>query len=167
MYNNLKLLQKLLDKIKNTPDECINRAIETLEREKFNEALVNQYPWLQIRNVWTNKKVDDNFEFTWLDDLPEGWRKKFGMKMVKELDKILKKANYQDKYQIVQIKEKWGFLHWYDNGVPNSIYNKYDKWLKKYENLSKRTCIICGKPGKLTNNGWIMPLCFYCKKKGL
>lgn len=33
-----------------------------------NKELIEKYPWLQIRNVWTNEKLDD--EFTWLDDLP-------------------------------------------------------------------------------------------------
>jgi len=70
-----------------------------------NIELIKKYPWLQIRNVWTNKKLDS--EFTWLDDLPEGWRKAFGLQMVEELDQILRKANYQDKYKITQIKEKW------------------------------------------------------------
>ena len=70
-----------------------------------NKELIEKYPWLQIRNVWTNEKLDD--EFTWLDDLPEGWRKAFGLQMAEELDQILRKANYQDKYKITQIKEKW------------------------------------------------------------
>lgn len=70
-----------------------------------NEELIEKYPWLQIRNVWTDEKLDN--EFTWFDDLPKGWRKAFGLQMVKELDQILRKANYQDKYQITQIKEKW------------------------------------------------------------
>ena len=34
-------------------------------------------------------------------------QKAFGKKMIKELDKILRKANYQNEYQIAQIKEKW------------------------------------------------------------
>ena len=70
-----------------------------------NNELIKKYPWLQIRNVWTNEKLDS--EFTWLDDLPEGWRKAFGLQMVEELDRILRKADYQNKYQITQIKEKW------------------------------------------------------------
>lgn len=37
--------------------------------------------------------------------------------------------------------------------------------MDKYEKLSKRTCIMCGTPGKLIDNGWIMPLCEDCKKK--
>ena len=70
-----------------------------------NIELIKKYPWLQIRNIWTSEKLDS--EFTWLDDLPEGWKKAFGLQMVEELDQILRKANYQDKYKITQIKEKW------------------------------------------------------------
>ena len=70
-----------------------------------NIALIEKYPWLQLKNVWTNEIVDD--ELTWFDDLPEGWRKAFGLQMIEELDKILKKANYQNKYQIAQVPEKW------------------------------------------------------------
>ncbi len=73
-----------------------------------NIELIKKYPWLQIRNVCTNMKLDT--EFTWLDDLPEGWRKAFGLQIIEELDQILKKVNYQTEYQIVQIKEKWRFF---------------------------------------------------------
>lgn len=72
---------------------------------KDNEELIKNYPWLQLRNVWSGEKLDA--EFTWLDDLPEGWRNGFGLQMVEELDKILRKANYAEKYKIIQIKEKW------------------------------------------------------------
>ena len=37
--------------------------------------------------------------------------------------------------------------------------------MDKYERLSKGTCIMCGKPGELTNSGWIISLCEDCKKK--
>ena len=73
-----------------------------------NNELIEKYPWLQIRNVWTNEKLDS--EFTWFDDLPEGWKKAFGLQMVEELDRILRKADYQNKYQITQIKEKWRWI---------------------------------------------------------
>ena len=73
-----------------------------------NNELIERYPWLQIRNVWTNEKLDS--EFTWFDDLPEGWRKAFGLQMIEELDRILRKADYQNQYQITQIKEKWRWI---------------------------------------------------------
>lgn len=134
-----------------------------------NKELIEKYPWLQIRNVWTGELVEpENYEFTWLDDLPEGWRKAFGLKMVKELDKILRKANYQNQYQITQIKEKYGVLCWYDNGVPTIISDEYDKWFAKYEKLSEYTCLVCGKPGEIDyKQYWLMPLCDKHRKEEL
>ena len=49
--------------------------------------------------------------------------------------------------------------------MPEIIYEEYSQWMNKYEKLSEKTCIRCGKPGELTNSGWIMPLCEDCKKK--
>ena len=44
---------------------------------------------------------------------------------------ILKKANYLDKYRIVQIKEKYGSLRWYDAGVPIEISEELDMLIIK------------------------------------
>lgn len=134
-----------------------------------NKELIEKYPWLQIRNVWTGELVEpEDYEFTWLDDLPDGWRKAFGLQMVKELDKILRKANYQNEYRITQIKEKYGYLRWYDNGVPVTISKEYYKWMAKYEELSKHICLICGEPGEIDYaQYWLMPLCDKCRKEEL
>lgn len=74
-----------------------------------NNELVKEYPWLKIRNVWTGQEIDNDNEFTWFDDLPQGWRIAFGKELIEELDQILRKANYQNDYRIAQIKEKWRF----------------------------------------------------------
>ena len=134
-----------------------------------NKELIEKYPWLQIRNVWTGELVEpEDYEFTWLDDLPNGWRKAFGLQMVKELDEILRKANYQNEYRLTQIKEKYGSLRWHDNGVPVTISKEYYKWMTKYEELSKHTCLICGEPGKIDyTQSWLMPLCDKCRKEEL
>lgn len=109
------------------------------------DELIKKYPWLELRNVWTNEKVKDT-ESTWLDDLPEGWKIAFGEQMIEELDEILRKANFQNDYRITQIKEKYGSLRWYDDGVPLGILEEQNEWLAKYEDLSEKTCMICGKP---------------------
>lgn len=70
-----------------------------------NKELIEKYPFLQVRNAWSGEVVPDS---TWLDEMPNGWRAAFGMRMVEEISNILKKADYADKYQIVQIKEKFG-----------------------------------------------------------
>lgn len=52
-------------------------------------------------------------------------------------------------------------LRWYDNGCPSGskIYDIIDK----YEELSEKTCIECGKPAKWLSTGWISPFCDDCK----
>lgn len=124
-----------------------------------NKELIEKYPFLQVRNAWSGEVVPDS---TWLDEMPNGWRAAFGMRMVKEISNILKKADYADKYQIVQIKEKFGELRWYDNGAPSLIYEELNDCIDRYAALSGATCINCGEPAVGITKGWIMPLCLEC-----
>lgn len=66
----------------------------------INMILIKKYPWLKLNNV-------NNYSATWLDELPKGWRKKFGLKMMKDLAKILNMYYSPSLYQIYDIKEKW------------------------------------------------------------
>lgn len=99
--------------------------------------------------------------FTELDSMPIGWRKAFGIQMCKEIKAELKKIGYLRKYRITQIKEKYGSLRWYDAGNNVEIQNIIDK----YEEISTKTCINCGKPAKYISRGWISPYCENCIDK--
>ena len=133
---------------------------------KYNKDLLEKYPWLTPYNVWTGEPLEDyNYEYTWADDIPKGWRLAFGDQMLEELDQLLRKYNFRDEYRIVQIKEKFGGLRWYDDdGFPEEGYEEYRDWLCKYEDLSFKTCIDCGKPAIGFTKGWIVPLCKDCMK---
>lgn len=96
--------------------------------------------------------------YTELDAMETGWRNAFGIQMCKELKKALKKQHLLYKYRITQIKEKWGYLRWYDNYATCEIY----KIISKYEQISAHTCIVCGKPAKYISRGWISPYCEDC-----
>ena len=96
------------------------------ERIAYNKRLVKRYPWLGLRIYDPDidsyiQDPDDDYKSTWLDSMPDGWRKAFGLKMCKEIQKELKKYNYVDKYVIIEIKEKFGGLRWYDGGYPIGI----------------------------------------------
>lgn len=129
-----------------------------------NKKLLKKYPWLTPKNVWTDKLPRNyDYTYTWLDDMPDGWKKAFGLMMVEEIDQELRKYNYQDKYKLCQIKEKYGSLRWYDNGHVGEIGNI----ISKYEHISENVCLMCGKPDSpMLNGGWIYPVCFDCYKKG-
>lgn len=114
---------------------------------------------------WIDKNVLDRILFlpsyTELDALEPGWRKAFGIQICKEIKSALKKNKLLYKYRIVQIKEKFGSLRWYDNGAPEEVYHI----INKYENISYNTCICCGKPAKYRTIGWISPYCEDCVPK--
>ena len=79
-----------------------------------------------------------------------------------ELKAILEKANYVDQFRFVQIKEKWGALNMYYNGVPEEIFNEVNSWEEKYFKLSEKTCIDCGAPATYMSTGWISFICKEC-----
>lgn len=93
--------------------------------------------------------------YTELDEMEPGWRKAFGIQMCDEIKVALKKNHYLYKYRIMQIKEKFGTLRWYDDGAPQEVCDI----INKYEDLSWNTCIVCGKPSELISSGWISPYC--------
>lgn len=128
---------------------------------KENKILIKKYPFLRIRNEWTGK-LDDTYEFTWLDDMPKGWRKCFGLHMCDDILAALQESGMNpEDYQIVQIKEKFASIRWYDNGAPEQVRDV----ITKYEYLSEHVCIRCGKIDVPTYGGWISPYCDDCAKK--
>lgn len=134
--------------------------------EDYNRWLCHKYHWLIPRNHWTDDELEEyDYKYTELDAMPDGWLVAFGEQMCEEIQKVLEKANYVDKYRILQIKEKWGYLHWYSNGIPSEISDEYWSIIRKYEDLSARTCFICGKPATKISTGWICPWCDDCADK--
>ena len=128
----------------------------------YNKALVKKYPFLIPRNVFSGEIVND-YDYTWTeaDVIPIGWRIAFGDLLLEELREELIKFDYLDKYQIVQIKEKYGSLRWYDNGYPQG--SNVPDILSKYEIISQNVCIMCGKPDvPMINEWWVSPYCKDC-----
>lgn len=129
------------------------------ERQLKNKKLIELYPFLQPRNVWTDKIPEDfNYNYTRLDEIPDGWRIAFGEELCKELREVLIEADYLDKFRFSQIKEKYGRLCLYNFGVPEKAHEV----IRKYCNLSAHTCILCGAPATRITRGWISPFCDNC-----
>lgn len=148
------LLNKKYDE---KPSESEVIEIDNKIRE-YNQKLIEKYPWLLPRNRWTDKVVYD-YDYSWteLDNLLEGWRITFGDSICEEIQSELEKFNYVDRYRILQIKEKYGSLRWYDSAVPKDC--QIPKIIRKYEKLSKTICICCGAPATKMSTGWIS---YYC-----
>lgn len=140
----------------------MNKRIKKKQRKLRYKKLCKRYPFLIIR-TWDDKPLD--FNFTYLDDMPEGWKRAFGIDMCEDIRQVLIKANYLYTYRVCQVKEKYGTLRWYDAGAPSSIYRKLCDVIDKYEDLSYRTCICCGRPATKISQGWISPFCDRCAEK--
>lgn len=129
-----------------------------------NIELVERYPFLILRNAWTGQVIDNydpERDGTYLDDMPKGWKIAFGEQLCEELREALIKDNYLNDYRISQVKEKYGSLHWYDDGASEEVYDI----INTYEKLSEHTCCVCGKPATKISKGWICPYCDDCFDK--
>ena len=138
-----------------------------MDKREYNKQLIEQYPFLMPYNIWTGKPIDDyDYEYIWLDDMPDGWRNAFGLQMCEELKQALLEEGGEkllSEYKIIQIKEKFGYLRWYDSWTTNKVQDI----VCKYEDLSARTCISCGKPATKISHGWICPWCDNCASEKL
>lgn len=125
-----------------------------------NKRLIERYPFLQPRNVFTDK-IPENYDYSWTraDEVEDGWRELF-LQMCEEIREPLIEANYLDKFRFSQIKEKYGTLRMYNFGAPEKVHDI----IYKYENLSGRTCVHCGKPATKISQGYILPYCDDCAK---
>lgn len=66
---------------------------------------------------------------------------------------------------IGQIKEKFGGLRFYTNGLPSQIYDEIKGIIEMGESMSFHICEECGNKGRPNNDGWITTLCDECRGK--
>ena len=160
-YNNWKIHDKL--------KELVNDAYHFGGKDEgFKMTVKNRWKWTlyQLLKFYHDKFLQVIFwwpSYTELDAMDTGWRKAFGIQMCKEIKAELLRAGGRKalmKYRIAQIKEKWGELCWYDCGAPGDV----NKIIAKYEYISARTCISCGRPAKGLSRGWICPYCEDCSE---
>lgn len=130
---------------------------------KHNQQLIKRYPFLLPRNRFSDEVPEDYFyEYTELDALNTGWRKAFGTALCEELRTALIEINYLYEFRFMQIKQKYGSLRLYCNSAPQKAFDVLDK----YEKLSYHYCETCGKPARLTCDGyWYETICQDCWDK--
>ena len=134
------------------------------EKQRKNYELCMKYPVLIPHNAFTGKEVDAyDYEFTSLDNIPEGWRKAFGEDWARELQEAVNKLSEDEReeWYIVDLKEKFGRLDQFFSGYNDEIYAVE----QKYARLSQRTCIKCGDPATKMSRGWISSYCGACAEK--
>lgn len=120
-----------------------------------------------LRETFEEKVKDLNF-------LYDGWVNSFIPKLKDELFDLL--GSYVEQFNVLQIKEKFGKLTIYWNfdldGLKDEyvqdveeLYEQIEDLLRKYAEISSKTCIICGEPGVVRDDYWITPWCDKCYEK--
>lgn len=126
-----------------------------------NKALLEKYPILRQRNVYTGEPIDNNDEYTYLDAMPQGWAKAFGIPMFEDIQTEVNtwSKEEQEHFFFTDIKEKFGELRVYTSHMTD----KLGEILEAYCAISRNVCIICGKLDvPMVNRGWISPYCRDC-----
>lgn len=123
------------------------------------QELSKRYPWT-IANP-DSEWVYGNCETeSWLGEFPPGWWKAFGEQMIAEIDEVLKKYNIEN-FEINQIKQKFATLRFYYTLTDIREANKeLNAIISKYEHISAKTCIYCGRPAHFMSCGYILPFCW-------
>ncbi len=104
-------------------------------------------------------------EYPFFKDLPFfecgiGW-----FDLIKELCEKLNAMKPGKSLKVVQVKEKFGGLRFYVEGVSEEKSEKVYKLIAEAEEKSFTTCEYCGKPGKQSGKNWVKTLCDNCRKK--
>lgn len=132
-----------------------------------------RYPFLaNIDDIMNDKDIEPNdFCHIELFDMPIGWCSAFGLELLEDIKTILLsygKSALND-YNILQVKEKFGTLHWYFScsceGEPTP-WNILHMLNGVYEAVSEVCCIKCGTYANvyMYNGGWICPVCIDCRQ---
>ena len=95
-------------------------------------------------------------------EVPKGWRG-LCQELAIKLDKILDTLSEEERenYELLQVKEKFGSLRWYDNWHNEEMY----QLIRQYEHKAERTCCVCGKMATKVTLGWTIPFCDECIRK--
>ncbi len=81
------------------------------------------------------------------------------------LDELFDALSKYDDIILAQVKEKFGGLRVYLDGVPKDAVGEVYKLIDNAEVKSYTVCEACGKNGTLYDDGWMITLCSECNEK--
>ena len=121
---------------------------------KNTAYLIGRYPILYQGHTWPITQNLMAFGF----ECGDGW-----FRLIDQLSSDITAIDNLDGTTTiaVQVKEKYGGLRFYVSGGTEAIFEAIDK----AEELSLKTCEVCGEPGHQQGTGWIYTMCDKCWEK--
>jgi hypothetical protein len=125
--------------------------------------LIEQFPWLNPREDWSNDYIQfDGEEDVWteLDDLPEGWKEGFLEDMLSEIDEVLNEYDCVETYRVIKAENRFGIFKWEHTGFPKEAREDLENIIKTYKKAANEICMECGMRAKAyLVNGEIIVAC--------
>lgn len=129
-----------------------------------NIELVNKYPFLWPRYLnsdnFGEKWEPYNYDYTELDNLPDGWVNSWVPKFLEEVKEILIKKNLLNDYFVVRfVHTLWNKFNFKGNiDIP-----EITELVKKYQTELAKYCMFCGKE-PVYKSTWGFYACKECAK---
>jgi hypothetical protein len=104
--------------------------------------LIEQFPWLNPREDWSNDYIQfDGEEDVWteLDDLPEGWKEGFLEDMLTEIDEVLNEYDCVEDYRVLSASSFGGILKWQHAGFVDEAREDLNRIVKMYKKIANET----------------------------
>jgi len=120
-------------------------------KQELEEQLVKKYPKLYAQYGGDMTKTCMHWGF----ECGDGW-----FKIIDELSAKLEPYGF---VEAAQVKEKFGGLRFYTDGVDSDSFDEIQKLIDEAEMQSYKTCERCGEPGEPKGGGWISTLCDNCR----
>lgn len=126
------------------------------------------------KDMITDRRAEFNAKMWEAAYLYDGWHKAFVPQMMDELFDAL--GSYVEDFEVLQIKEKYSKLviywNWDDRDYTdeeradlNELYEIIENIIKKYSDISDKTCVECGGKATYFSTGWTLPYCDSCRDK--
>lgn len=134
------------------------------KEQKRNKQLVERYPFLLPRNVFTDELPED-YDYSYIrgiGELPKGWEKLF-LQMCEDIRQPLIDARQLETFRFMQIKEKYNCMECYNNGAPEAVHEIIDK----YSIMAGYICTNCGRPATYKTQGYVASYCADCFKDSI
>lgn len=124
--------------------------------------LIYEFPWLAPKDDWNEPTefYDEDDAWTEVDGLPEGWKEGFLEEMLYEINDVINEYDCTETYTVTTAIDYQGVLKWAHTGYAAEARKELAAIVKKYEDISTRTCMECGREGKMYSvNGRFLVLC--------
>lgn len=122
-------------------------------KKELDEALCRDFP-----NLYRDRHASMQVTcMCWGFSCSNGWHDII-RNLSAKLEALIVKLPEEDRPYAVQVKEKFGGLRFY----MTSESEEMRELINAAEEMSYKTCEVCGKPGESYGDGWIKTLCAMC-----